>query len=616
VASFRLAKKFIALDMGGHSLKLAEVQQVGEKVVLLRYGIQRLPLGKGPEGKLDEEELASLIRKGLKDMKAGAAKGACEVGGPWTVTRHLIVPDLADEEMREGIRWGFRGEFPFALDDALIDFFKLDTFKNAEGEREAEIIAAVATREVVERQVERLKRCGLKPSFISLPAFSLMQAYRFTQPPPWAETVVLIDLGHKSSKIAILKEGKVKFFREVAVAGDFFTQALVGTHEGHQGQVEVDEAKAERIKVQVGLVEEGTPNRWVEGIPLELVQRRLGSVADRLLLEVERSLNYYKNQFKDYNIHRILLTGGGSQLKGIFRYLEQGLEIPVQPWDGMGPLILKKKIDRDRFQASLPFMINLIGLVSQSRPWIDFAPLLVRPQAEKVSRTKRIKAAAIALLPLGAAAFFGSQYVWVAREGDRLQRDLRAKTEQMARIKQAMAELSHLEREEAELDAFWGRYPKIRIADPSLLKGFLGELTTMVPASVMLTRLRIAKVQETPPAEAEETKGSPVADAEDPSKIPTRAVSAPLSPEFAVEIHGTVFVEDAEVLKVLSDFISNLKGSGLLKEVKIRSTKQNETYSKNAADFVLEAKLREKGTGGPTDQGKTQDEKKSVSINR
>jgi len=71
-------------------------------------------------------------------------------------------------------------------------------------------------------------------------------------------------------------------------------------------------ARCGKIKHKVGLLEEGEVGQTEEGIPLDQIQKRLGSVKDRLLLEVERSLGFYKNQFKDYEIGRILLTGGGA----------------------------------------------------------------------------------------------------------------------------------------------------------------------------------------------------------------------------------------------------------------------------------------------------------------
>ena len=300
--SFQLTKNILGIDLGSHSLKIAEGQRAGEKVTLLNYEIRRWPRPTNPNQPLSREELAVFIKQTLKELGIRTAETASEVTGPWTVARHLFMPDLADDELREAIRWGAKADFPFSLEEAVIDFYKIEVFKREEGEREAEIVAAVATREVVEEQASLLKEAGLKPLFLSIPPFDLMQAYRLSQPPPWAETAAVIDMGHRNTRIIVLKDGNLKFSREISVAGDAFTQSLIGSYEINGRKAEIDEALAERIKIKSGLLVEGEPdlNTLVEEIPLEQIQKRLGSVMDRLILEVERSLTYYKNQFKDY----------------------------------------------------------------------------------------------------------------------------------------------------------------------------------------------------------------------------------------------------------------------------------------------------------------------------
>ncbi|MFH0788078.1 MAG: type IV pilus assembly protein PilM, partial [Pseudomonadota bacterium] len=297
--SFQLVKNILGIDVGSYSLKIVQVQRAGEKVALLNYEIIRFPKPTGTSQTWSRQEISAFIQHTLKESGIKTSEAVSEVTGPWTVARHLFLPDLADDEMREAIRWGAKSDFPFSLDEAIIDFYKLDVVKGEEGEPEAEIISAVATRQVVEEQVALLKEAGLKPIFLSIPSFDLMQAYRVTQPSPWVETEAVIDLGHRNARIIVLKEGKLKFSREFSVAGEAFTQALSGSYEINGRVVEIDEHLAERIKTSVGLLEQWEADEMVEGVPQEQVQKRLEPVTDRLILEIERSLNYYKNEFKD-----------------------------------------------------------------------------------------------------------------------------------------------------------------------------------------------------------------------------------------------------------------------------------------------------------------------------
>ena len=494
--SFQLTKNIIGIDIGTSSLKIAECQRAGEKITLLKYEIVRLPEGTGPNRALSLQEISAFIRDTLKDLGIRTSDSVSEVTGPRTVARHLFMQDLADEEMREAIRWGAKADFPFALDEAFIDFYKLEVFKREEEAPEAEIISAVATREAVEEQVALLRDAGLKPLFLSIPSFSLMQAYRFTQPSPWSETVAVIDLGKKSTQIIVLKEGNLKFSREIAVAGDIFTQSLIGSYEVNGQATEIDQTTAEKIKIEVGLLAEGEADQLVEGLPLDQVQKRLSPVMDRLLLEVERSINYYKNQFKDYEIKRVLITGGGSLLKGLPEALGKSLEIPVQLFQNAGSLTVKKKINRDLFLRNLPFLTTLLGLVTQIQPLVNLSRQYLAPQVTKSSFGKYLKPALISLLSLGVIFFFGSQYWIASRQAAKFRKEVSVKKEQIARTGKPAEELARLEKEEAQLNKEMEGFPKINIKKLPM-QNLFQELLGLVPKNITLTQFEFSKSQET-----------------------------------------------------------------------------------------------------------------------
>ncbi|MGA3084665.1 MAG: type IV pilus assembly protein PilM [Thermodesulfobacteriota bacterium] len=593
--SFQLTKNIIGIDIGTSSLKIAECQRAGERITLLNYEIIRLPEGRGPNRALSLQETSTFIRDTLKELGIRTSDVVSEVTGLRTIARHLFMQDLADDEMREAIRWGAKADFPFALEEAFIDFYKLEVFKREEGEPEAEIIAAVATREVVEEQVALLKDSGLKPLFLSIPSFSLMQAYRFTQPSPWSETAAVIDLGQKSTRIIVLKEGKLKFSREIAVAGDIFTQSLIGSYEVNGQAKEIDQATAEKIKIKVGLLAEGEADQTVEGIPLDQVQKRLGSVMDRLLLEVERSINYYKNQFKDYEIERVFITGGGSLLKGLAEALEKNLEIPVQLFSNAGSLTVKKKINQDLFLKDLPFLTTLLGLVTQIQPFVNLSRQFLAPQVTKSSFGKYLKPALISLLTLGVIFFFGSQYWTASRQAAQFRKEVSVKKEQMARIGKPAEELARLEKEEAQLNKDLEGFPKIEIKKLPM-QNLFQELFGLVPNNITLTQFEFSKAQETPVMPGPASDNAKIEPGAGKTEEVQKAVSSGSGGgkrEYQLIIQGIAFGSDQEILAALSEFTRNLNRSAYYKEAKVQTTLKSIGYSKGAAEFKILAKLGE-----------------------
>jgi len=591
--SFQLTKNIIGIDLGTHSLKIALGQRAGEKVTLINYDIRRLPKPAGSNQTLSPKEISTFIQQTLKELGIKASDTVSEVTGPWTVARHLFMPDLADDEMREAIRWGPKTDFPFSLEEAIIDFYKLDVFKREEGEQEAEIISAVATREVVEEQIALLRGAGLKPLFLSIPSFDLMQAYRITQPSPWSETAAVIDLGHKSTRIIVLKDGKLKFSREIAVGGEAFTQALTGLYEVDGRSVEITESVAEKIKCKLGLLEEGGAGRTEEGIPLDQVHNRLDAVKDRLLLEVERSLGYYKNQFKDYEIERILLTGGGSLLKGLPEALENNLEISVYPFSGAGRLSLKKKINKDLFLRDLPFLTTLLGLITQTRPFINLSFTYLTPQVKEVSFRKYLKPALISALLMGIVIGFGLPYWTASRHVAQLRKEMTVKKEQLERVGKPAEELARLEKEEASLNKEMEGLPQIDIKRLPM-RDLFQELTRLIPANITLTRFQFSKTQETSmitgsrlaPPQSEPATGvlgeTQVGGSKEEGKR-----------DYQLVIQGIAFGSDQEIIATLSDFTQNLNRSNYFKEAKVQATLKVTEYLKGAAEFKVLAKLGE-----------------------
>jgi len=590
VPSFKLTKNFIGLDLGSHSLKIAECQRSGNKISLINYLVRKWPRPKIPNQPLGREEISLFIRQTLSDLGSRSTESVSEVTGPWTVARHLQMPELADDEMREAIRWGSKSDFPFSLDEALIDFCKFEVLEKEDGEKEADIVVGAATREVVEDHLLLLKGLGLKPSFISLPAFDMMQSYRMAQPMPLGETAVFIDVGHRNTQILIIKNGNLKFYREIAVAGDAFTQSLVGSYESEGNIIEVDETLAEKIKLETTLKEEGEFDHEgsIEGIPLGSLQKRLGAVMDRFILEVERSVTYYKNQFMDYDLKGVVLTGGGSLLGGLSAFLEKNLDLPVLRLENSGTVALKKKV-YDDFLKDLPFMSTVLGLVSQTRPLINLSPGVAFFQERKPTSGIYIKAGLAAAFLAGLFMVFGMPYITAFRQANRLKKEMAAKKLQLDRISQASEEFARLEREEAELDKALEGIPRISNA-PLPLKNIFEEITRIVPSNMTLTKFQCFRGGET--AGTGEAKNAPAKPEGSPTPKPPGGEQAGDSgKEVFLVFQGVVFGNDQEIISTLNEFAGRLGRSPLFKQAKVQNTVKLKEFNRSSAEFRIVAKL-------------------------
>lgn len=595
--SFQLTKTLLGIDVGSYSLKIAQAHRAGDKVTLNKYEILRIPKTEGLSQTWSKQEMAAFIQHSLKGLGIRTTEVVAEVTGPWTVARHLLIRNLSDEEMREAIRWGAKAEFPFSLEEAIIDFHKLQVVKNEEGISEAEIISAVATRQVVEEQTSLLRQAGLRPTFLSIPPFDLMQAYRMTQPPPWEGSEALVEIGHKNTRIILLKEGMLKFSREFSVAGESFTQALMGTYDLNGRRLEVDETLAEKIKIKSGLLEKWEEGEAVEGLPQEEIQKRLRPVMDRIILECERSLNYYKIEFKEYEIKRILLTGGGSLLTGLPEALENNLETTVQSLLTVSRLTLKKKIDEDLFLKNLPFLTPVLSLITQSRPFINLSPTFITPQEKKVPTRRYLKPVLAGGILLGICLGFGVPYWKITGEIARLQKELAQKKFQMGQLGKPADDLARLEKEEAILNKALEGLPKVDLKRFPFDELF-AELSRQVPGNMTLSRFHFSKTSEMGKQTEAKDILAKITPAPGPAATPPPlpAVGGKEEPkepkgEYNITIQGVIFGSDQEIIETLSSFTGKLNRSVYFSEAKVQMTLKNKEFAKAAAEFTVLAKL-------------------------
>lgn len=85
------------------------------------------------------------------------------------------------------------------------------------------------------------------------------------------------------------------------------------------------------------------------------------AMLDGLLMEIRRSVDYYKTTFREQGVDSTLLTGGVSLMQGLKEYFVRSLEGVVeldQPFEGLS---MRKKM-YDEFRPIAPRFSAAIGL--------------------------------------------------------------------------------------------------------------------------------------------------------------------------------------------------------------------------------------------------------------
>lgn len=139
--------------------------------------------------------------------------------------------------------------------------------------------------------------------------------------PDDAATVLIVDVGKTTTKIAVLEKRVPRFATTIGIGGHALTLAV----QKHFG---VTEQEARRVKAERGIV----PTAGNEDY-LAAMLSTVSAIRD----ELARRLQYWQERVAVTKQHepvsRILLVGGNASLRGFPEYLEGALRVPVLAGD-------------------------------------------------------------------------------------------------------------------------------------------------------------------------------------------------------------------------------------------------------------------------------------------
>lgn len=336
IARFKKKEEFFGLDIGTKSVKIVQLE--GKR--LISFGLEELP----SPGPAEKTTVIKTIRKIIDENKIETNKVVASVSGPSINVRYLKMPRMPEEEMSEAIKWEAKKYITMDPKEAIMDHLVLREIVEA-GVKKAEVVVAAAPNGLVQDKISLIQGAGLIPLAVDVASFALWRSIKIKK----EETIALIDIGAGITNINIVEKEILHFSRDISLAGNDFTSAI-------SEEMNLDFHQAERMKKAEGLsLEKETPATKAMRGPLE-----------RLVVEFERSFHYFLAQAPEKKIDRIILFGGSARLKGIDKYLNKSLGIPVELGNPLADIEFDEEaFDRRHLEDLSPRMAVAFGLAKR-----------------------------------------------------------------------------------------------------------------------------------------------------------------------------------------------------------------------------------------------------------
>jgi type IV pilus assembly protein PilM len=315
---FRKAKAVVGLDIGSSAVKAVELRPAGRSYRVAAFGTEPVPPDSIVDGAIiDAGAVADAIRRIFDTNKAFKAKDVCaSLSGNAVIVKKITLPVMTESELAESIYWEAEQYIPFDIQDVNLDYQILDPGTGPESRGSMDVLLVAAKKEKIGDYTSVIAQAGRSAVIVDVDAFALQNAYEINYGLDPGRVVVLLNAGASAININILQGDQSVFTRDISMGGNAYTEAL-------QKELDLPFDAAEQLK-------KGIP---VDGATFEDAQPVLRAVTENVLLEIQKTFDFFKATASSDQMDRIMLSGGASRVDGFHEMLQERFNAPVEDFD-------------------------------------------------------------------------------------------------------------------------------------------------------------------------------------------------------------------------------------------------------------------------------------------
>lgn len=399
--------RFIGLDIGCSSIKLAEFVREEGQLLLSRLKLQEIALGKEKPGAQVEA-----LKKLLQDIDLREARVSVVINCDQSCTKVLTLPFMPRSEIAEALKWEMKNSVSFSMDEAALDYELLGEISEG-GIKKLRVATACSPAQTIDESLDLLKQVGARPSVFTHPAFALKNVISGFNPDE-NKTVAILDIGCCCTELFIFQGDELSFSRKLPVAGRDFTQALTSKLMSEVGELQLDLEEAEYIKRKYGIPDANTSEVLEDSITSAELLGLIRPSLEKLSEEIARSFNFYQEKSAGASPEHLILLGGGSNLKNLAKNLSERLGISVELGNPLKGLALKDAslVKDNALQAHM--FAQAAGAALSKPDALNLLPVEIKEETRLLIKRSTIKAVITAVIVVLILVYAGMEIKLVA----------------------------------------------------------------------------------------------------------------------------------------------------------------------------------------------------------
>jgi len=307
----------VGLDIGSSTIKAVELRQTGTAYKVVGIGSEAVPADSIVDGAIiDGGVVAASIRKVFENHAIRTKDVAASLSGNAVIVKKITLPLMSESELAESIYWEAEQYIPFDIQDVNLDYQVMETGVESADRGTMDVLLVAAKKEKIADYTGVISQAGRVPVVVDVDAFALQNAYEVNYGIQPGSVVVLLNAGASAININILNGDQSVFTRDISIGGNAYTEAL-------QKELNLSFENADLLK-------KGIP---VEGASVEDAEPVIRAVSDNVLLEIQKTFDFFKATAASDRLDRIMLSGGASRVQGFADALGDRFEAPVEAFN-------------------------------------------------------------------------------------------------------------------------------------------------------------------------------------------------------------------------------------------------------------------------------------------
>lgn len=312
---------YFGLDIGNHTIKVVAISDPSSgQPELVAFASAATPFGVlNSENEDHKTRLSSTIAEVVKAAGIRTKKAVVAIPETSIFSRLCTVPYAEGQKFEEAVYWEAKRYVPGSLKDVQVEPLPI-AVKEVNGQKMIDVLIVAAPNVLIDKYLKIVESAGLDALAMETEGIATARAVMRTQT---EQTVaIILDWGSTTTDVSVANKNGLVYSSSISIGSDTITRAISQTFQ-------LEWRQAEEYKKTYG-IEQGHFDGKIAAVAKPVV--------DSILMEVRRAMEYFKTEFTNIPINRVIFVGDAALLPGLLPYSANFLGIEVQigtPWQGI-----------------------------------------------------------------------------------------------------------------------------------------------------------------------------------------------------------------------------------------------------------------------------------------